>query len=55
MHWKIFDVRKPYIDKGLAIVPFNIIFLNEINIIAIYKSNEKGDYIKVWEVEEHVD
>ena len=50
---KIFDVRKPYIDEGLAIVPFNIIFLNEINIIAIYKPNSRGDYIKVWEVKDN--
>lgn len=49
---KIFDVVKPYTDEGLAIVPFNIIFLNEINIISIYKPNEKGDYIKVWEMKE---
>lgn len=49
---KIFDVRKPYIDKGLAIIPFHILFLNKINITAIYKPNSKGDYIKVWECEE---
>ena len=48
---KIFDVRKPYIDKGLAIIPFYVLFLNEINITAIYKPNAKGDYIKVWEEE----
>ena len=34
---------------GILIAGFNV-FVSNDDILAIYKPNEKGDYIKVWEV-----